>query len=208
MNATNARTAADTRDGRSLRKCFARFHTGVTVVTYRCPDGVRGATVNSFTSVSLDPPLLLVALGRTTQAYAASDGLPFAINVLRADQMDVALQFAGRPREGLRVDWDIPADDRHAPGLAGAVAVFQCRPWQRYDGGDHVLQLGEVIGAEMRAGEPLVFGDGRFMSTGLPMLDGPLVYSLDGPPAPGWVGAAARAHARAEATEADDPFNP
>lgn len=206
MNAANPRTTAEVNatQPRSLRGCFARFHTGVTVVTYRGPEGVRGATVNSFTSVSMEPPLLLVSLARTTQACTAMDGLPFAINVLGADQMDVALQFAGRPRPGLRIAWDIPADDRRAPSLAEAVAVFRCRPWRRYDGGDHVLQLGEVVGAEMRSGEPLVFGDGRFMTTGLPMLDGPLVYSLDGPPAPGWVGAAMRFHARAEAIEPPD----
>lgn len=182
------------------------FTTGVTVVTYSSADQVRGATVNSFTSVSLDPPLLLVSLSRSTQACTAMNGLPFAINVLRSDQMDVALQFAGRPRAGVRIAWDPPGDDADPPSLADAVAVFRCRPWRRYDGGDHVLQLGEVREAEMRAGDPLVFGDGRFMTTGLPMLDGPLVYSLDGPPAPGWVGAALRFHARAEAI--DPPGHP
>jgi flavin reductase (DIM6/NTAB) family NADH-FMN oxidoreductase RutF len=208
MNSTIVETAPAALDPRALRRCFGRFTTGVTVVTYRVGDEVRGATVNSFTSVSLDPPLVLVSLSRTTQAATAMDGLPFAINVLRADQMDVALQFAGRPRPGLRIAWDTPvawdppvddpADDLAAPSLAGAVAVFQCRPWQRHDGGDHVLQLGEVRGADLRSGEPLVFSDGRFMTSGLPMLDGPLVLSLDGPPAPRWVGAAHRFHARAE----------
>lgn len=198
MNATTVEDAPAALDPRALRRCFGRFTTGVTVVTYRVGDEVRGATVNSFTSVSLDPPLVLVSLSRTTQACTAMDGLPFAINVLRADQMDVALRFAGRSRAGLRIAWDTPVDEADAPSLADAVAVFQCRPWQRYDGGDHVLQLGEVRSADLRAGEPLVFSDGRFMTTGLPMLDGPLVLSLDGPPAPGWVGAAHRFHARAE----------
>jgi flavin reductase len=198
MNATTIEAAPAALDPRALRRCFGRFSTGVTVVTYRVGDEVRGATVNSFTSVSLDPPLVLVSLSRTTHACTAMDGLPFAINVLRADQMDIALQFAGRPRAGLRIGWDALSDENDAPSLTDAVAVFQCRPWQRYDGGDHVLQLGEVHSADLRAGEPLVFSDGRFMTTGLPMLDGPLVLSLDGPPAPGWVGAAHRFHARAE----------
>ena len=93
-----------------------------------------GATVNSFTSVSIEPPLLLVSLARTTQAYAAMEGRPFAINVLRPDQFDVALQFAGRPRPrpaghaGRR-----GGDEDQPPTLADAVAVFRCRPWRRYE---------------------------------------------------------------------------
>jgi flavin reductase (DIM6/NTAB) family NADH-FMN oxidoreductase RutF len=186
-------------DFRHFRRCLGRFTTGVPVVTYRTEDGVRGATVNSFTSVSLDPPLVLVSLARKAQACTAMDGLPFAINVLRADQMDVALQFAGRPRPGTRIGWDTTTDEDDPPSLSGAVAVLKCRPWRRYDGGDHVLQLGEVFSADVRSGDPLVFSDGRFTTTGLPMLDGPLVRSLDGPPAPSWTGAAHRLHCHAEA---------
>lgn len=185
-------------DPRALRQCFGRFATGVTVVTYRAGDQVRGATVNSFTSVSIDPPLVLVSLSRTTHAYEAMEGHPFAINVLRADQMDIALQFAGRPRERLRIDWAPVAGEDDPPSLAGAVAVFKCTPWQRYDGGDHVLEVGEVSSFTRREGEPLIFSDGRFVSTGLPLLDGPMVFSLDGPPTPGWVGAAQRFHALPE----------
>jgi flavin reductase (DIM6/NTAB) family NADH-FMN oxidoreductase RutF len=185
-------------DPRALRRCFGRFQTGVTVVTYHVGDEIRGATVNSFTSVSMDPPLVLVSLARSTQACAALEDVPFAINVLRSDQLDVAFQFAGRARPRLSVNWDVAVSDEDPPTLADAVAVFRCRPWRRYDGGDHVLQIGEITGFEHRAGDPLAFGDGRFLSTGLPILDGPLVFSLDGPPSPGWVGAAQRFHAMPE----------
>jgi flavin reductase len=186
-------------DPRHFRRCLGRFSTGVTVVTYRTADGLRGATMNSFTSVSLDPPLVLLSLARTAQACAALEATPFAINVLRADQMDVALQFAGRAQPRLRIPWQPTGDAGHPPALASTVATLICRPWRRYDGGDHVLQLGEVLRADLRDGEPLVFADGRFMSTGLPLLDGPLVHSLDGPPAPGWTGFAHRLHHTAEA---------
>lgn len=186
-------------DPRALRQCCGRFATGVTVVSYRLGDQIRGATVNSFTSVSLDPPLVLVSLARSTQAAAVLEDVPFAINVLRSDQVDVAFQFAGRDRPGVRLTWKDPGlDEDTPPTLAGTVAVFRCRPWRRYDGGDHVLQLGEVTGYQQSAGEPLVFSDGRFLSTGLPILDGPLVFSLDAPPRPGWVGAAQRVHALGE----------
>lgn len=181
-------------DPRHFRRCLGRFSTGVTVVTYRTKDGERGATMNSFTSVSLDPPLVLISLARQAHACEALADVPFAINVLRADQMDLALQFAGRPRAAGRVSWAPAGDEDSPPTLTGTVATLTCRPWGRYDGGDHVLQLGEVIRAELREGEPLVFTDGRFMTTGLPMLDGPLILSLDGPPAPGWTGAAHRIH--------------
>jgi flavin reductase (DIM6/NTAB) family NADH-FMN oxidoreductase RutF len=169
------------------------------VVSYRLGDQIGGATVNSFTSVSLDPPLVLVSLARSTQAAAVLEDVPFAINVLRSDQVDVAFQFAGRGRPGVRLTWEGPGVDAGTPPtLAGTVAVFRCRPWRRYDGGDHVLQLGEVTGYQQSAGEPLVFSDGRFLSTGLPILDGPLVFSPDAPPRPGWVGAAQRVHALPE----------
>lgn len=175
-----------------LRKCFGRFPTGVTVVTYRSPDGVRGATMNSFTSVSLDPPLVLVSVARSSRTCAAIETEPFAVNILGVSQMDVALHFAGRPHKELQINWDGDDDPVTVPTLADAVAVFSCKPWQAYDGGDHVLIIGEVVSSVIREGEPLAFSDGRFTSLGLPMMDGPLVYALDGPPVAAWVGAAHR----------------
>ena len=136
----DARAPATAPDPRALRRCFGRFQTGVTVVSYHVGDEIRGATVNSFTSVSMDPPLVLVSLARSTQACAALEDVPFAINVLRSDQLDVAFQFAGRARPRLSVKWDTAASDDDPPTLADAVAVFRCRPWRRYDGGDHVLR--------------------------------------------------------------------
>jgi len=185
-------------NARNLRQCFGRFATGVTVVTYQTTDGVRGATLNSFTSVSLDPPLVLVSLSRTTRISAAIDRVPFAINVLRADQIDVAMHFAGRPQLGSAIAWDTASGD-DTPSLSDAIAVFRCKPWQRYDGGDHVLQVGEVINSLTREGAPLLFSDGRFTAIGLPMLDGPMILSTDKPPQPGWIGAARRLQQYAEA---------
>src|SRR4051794_13500579 len=151
-------------DPRHFRRCLGRFSTGVTVVTYRTAEGERGATMNSFTSVSLDPPLVLLSLARAAQACAAMEGAPFAINVLRADQMDIALQFAGRPNPRLRVPWDTTGAVAEPPALAGTVATLICRPWRRYDGGGHLLQLREGLRGELRGGEPPVFADGRVLS--------------------------------------------
>lgn len=158
-----------------LRRCLSRFVTGVAVVSYVADGEPRGVTVNSFTSVSLDPPLILVSLARTAKAAGHLAEGPFTINVLKASQLDIALQFAGRPRAGLRVAWKASAGDL-APVLAGALATFRCRPWQAYDGGDHVLQLGQVAEADVSGEEePLLFDRGRFAMVGLSLFDNPRV---------------------------------
>jgi flavin reductase (DIM6/NTAB) family NADH-FMN oxidoreductase RutF len=95
---------------RHLRSCLSRFVTGVAVVSYLADGEPRGVTVNSFTSVSMDPPLILVSLARTAKAACHLSEVPFTINVLKASQFDIAMQFAGRPRDGLRVAWKAPAD--------------------------------------------------------------------------------------------------
>ena len=172
MNAPNL-------EPRHLRSCLSRFVTGVAVVSYRADGDLRGLTVNSFTSVSLDPPLILVSLARSAKAVEHLDRVPFTINVLKASQFDIALQFAGRPRDGLRVEWQ-PEDDDLAPTLKGALASFRCRPWQAYDGGDHVLQLGRVVHADVTTGEePLLFDRGRFAMVGLSLFDNPRVIDAD-----------------------------
>ena len=145
-----------------LRTCLSHFVTGVTVVSYHARGKVRGITVNSFTSVSLEPPLILVSLARSTSAVDHLSRAPFTINVLQNSQVDLALHFAGRPTDSAEVEWRSRGDDL-APTLEGALATFRCRPWQSYDAGDHGLQLGQVIEAAIHGnGEPLLFARGRF----------------------------------------------
>ncbi|WP_252393539.1 flavin reductase family protein [Hydrogenibacillus sp. N12] len=152
-------------DQRELRNCLGRFATGVTVVTYRGEDGGRyGITMNSFTSVSLNPPLILVAIDRRTKAYGKLPGRPFAVNILSSDQEDLAYHFAGKPREGLDIPW---VEGALAPRLGGVLATIVCTPWQTYDGGDHVLYLGEVQEFQYRDGDPLVFYRGKMTSLSL-----------------------------------------
>jgi flavin reductase len=149
-----------------LRACLSRFVTGVVVVTYRGEGEMRGLTVNSFTSVSLEPPLVLVSVARSARAAGHLGRVPFSVNVLGASQLDVALHFAGRPRDPVVVAWQSTGDDL-APTLAGALATFRCRPWQSYDGGDHRLHLGHVMEADAQDdGEPLLFDRGRFSDVG------------------------------------------
>ena len=146
---------------RTLRNVFGQFATGVTIVTYRDAGGTpRGATMNSFTSVSMDPPLVLVSVARNAKACDGLDGNEFTINILAANQADLALHFAGRPDPRLAVTWHGHTDG--PPRLRGTTAWLQCRPWQTYDGGDHVLVVGEVVRHETRAAEPLTFHRGEF----------------------------------------------
>jgi len=170
-----------------LRRCLGRFASGVTVVTYYDEGAPRGATMNAFTSVSLDPPLVLISVARTAKAVAKLSGQPFTVNVLASDQLGVALQFAGKPGGRLDLRWSVGGI---APHLCNALAWIECTPWRSYDGGDHVLYLGEVQRLEYRRGDPLVFFSGSFMSPGIELFHGPRSILLDGRPIPGWLAAA------------------
>ncbi|MFF0612289.1 flavin reductase [Nocardia tengchongensis] len=160
-----AAVLADTRgvDPRALRNAFGQYATGVTVVTSRAPDGRKlGVTANSFTSVSLDPPL--VAWCPAKKAPSLPDlvaATHFAVNVLAADQHELSRQFA------------TPAPDKfagvaHHDGIAGvplldnSIARFQCRTVQRVEAGDHVIFIGEVEHFDTSAGQPLVFHSGGY----------------------------------------------
>jgi flavin reductase (DIM6/NTAB) family NADH-FMN oxidoreductase RutF len=146
-------------DPRELRTAFGRFATGVTVVTCRDETGEpHGATVNAFTAVSLEPALAQVTLARTSKACRFLDGRSFGINILAADQGHVAWHFAGRPAD------EIPAwvDGPTSPLVEGAAATISCRPWRTYDGGDHLIVIGEVHSVEVTDADPLLFHGGAF----------------------------------------------
>jgi flavin reductase (DIM6/NTAB) family NADH-FMN oxidoreductase RutF len=149
-----------TVDVNELRQCLARFPTGVAVVSCWRPDGERhGLTVNSFTSVSLEPPLIMVSVARRARGVGYLEGRSFTVNVLRAHQVPLAIHFAGRPDATLEVPWD---DSPAAPRLKGALAYVECAPWQTHEGGDHLLYLGEVCDFDYLGGDALSFFCGRF----------------------------------------------
>lgn len=184
MEAAGAETTRKL-DTRRLRSCVGHFATGVTIVTYEFSGERRGATLNSFTSVSLDPPLILISIARTARACEGLAGRPFTVNVLAENQLDLALHFAGKTRAGLKVPWVAGSD---APRLRGGVAWMECRPWAAYDGGDHVLFLGEVVHYDSRRGKPLLFYSGDFRMLGLALYELPRVVPLDGRPIAEWLG--------------------
>ncbi|MFS8104566.1 flavin reductase family protein [Lentzea alba] len=143
---------------RELRDCLGHFATGVTVVTSEIDGQKHGATVNSFTAVSLDPPLVLVSLDRTSKAGRHLGDRPFVVNVLKEGQSDLAMHFAGRPT-ARPIRWD-------GTKLAEALAHIVCEPWRSYDGGDHVLFLGRVKEIGTSQGDPLLFYRGAFTKRG------------------------------------------
>jgi flavin reductase (DIM6/NTAB) family NADH-FMN oxidoreductase RutF len=140
------------------------FATGVTIVTARAADGTFvGLTANSFNSVSLSPPLVLWSLARSAGSMAAfSAGSHYAINILSADQQDLARQFAARSGDKFSgVDFTLGACG--APLLQGAAASFECFNRSRYEEGDHVIFVGEVESCTHRTGaSPLLFHGGKF----------------------------------------------
>ena len=152
----------------AFRTAMGSFPTGVTVVTVACEDGsVHGMTVNSFSSVSLDPMLILVCLNETSRGVSLIERAgAFAVNVLSAGQQDISRWFANRDRPADSTMFDgVPFE----PGLTGcpvlvdAAASFDCRLRQSHRAGDHLIVLGEVVALVHRPQvQPLIFHAGKY----------------------------------------------
>jgi flavin reductase (DIM6/NTAB) family NADH-FMN oxidoreductase RutF len=149
--------------GRDYRRALGSFATGITVVTCALGDGRRaGLTVNSFTSVSLEPPLVSWCLDVTAMSFALFDTAPhFAVNVLAVEQAPLVQHFASRLEDKFK-EIDVVAGRGGAPLLEGCVARFECRRVGRFEAGDHVIYLGEVERYARFGGEPLVLVEGRY----------------------------------------------
>ena len=155
-------------DPQDLRRALGQYATGVTVVTTEDAAGNRwGMTANSFTSVSLNPPIVLWAAAKSSPSMPAFDRAErFAVNVLASDQHHLSRQFStsGTDKfDGVRL---VPRDEvapyTHPPVLEGAVGHFVCRTTQRVDAGDHVVFFGEIDSYTAPGGEPLVFHSGFY----------------------------------------------
>jgi flavin reductase (DIM6/NTAB) family NADH-FMN oxidoreductase RutF len=162
----------DPADLINLRGALGRFATGVTVITARNFDGEPvGFTANSFNSVSLDPPLILWSLARSSPrlgAYRAAQH--YAVNILSADQSELARRFAGKVEDRFDgVGWSEGLGG--APVLDGALAAFECAHEAVYPAGDHELFIGRVSRCAIAEGAPLTFFAGRFGSVMGPVAD-------------------------------------
>lgn len=171
--AEQTRVEASRFDPRDLRRALGQYATGVTVVTTEDAEGRRFAmTANSFTSVSLNPPIVLWAAAKSSPSLPAFERAShFAVNVLAADQHHLSRQFStsgGDKFEGVELlpselVADPSADDvLHPPVLAGTVAHFVCRTGQIVDAGDHLVIFGEIESYDAGGGEPLVFHSGSY----------------------------------------------
>jgi flavin reductase (DIM6/NTAB) family NADH-FMN oxidoreductase RutF len=151
-------------DSRTLRDALGCFATGVTVVTCLTEAGTpAGLTVNSFTSVSLDPPLLLVCLAKRAASADPLTAAPFfAINVLQTGQQPASIRFATRDEDRFgTTQWS--CGEAGAPILEDSLCVFECERYAVYDGGDHHILVGQVVKASFDADlDPLLYFRGRY----------------------------------------------
>lgn len=149
-------------DEKKFRQALGRFTTGIAVATTcRTDDSPVGLTINSFSSVSLNPPLVLWSLGKNSPSRTDfEEAGHFAINVLGADQIALSNCFARPGDKFAEVDWT-PGVTK-APLISGCIATFECKIAFCYDGGDHVIFVGEVENFDCAEGEPLLYADGRY----------------------------------------------
>ncbi len=164
QNNKQAQAVANADNG-AMRQALGKFPTGVTVVTTTAPGGEPvGFTANSFTSVSLKPPLVLICLAKIAslcEVFAAADS--YAINILAADQEDLSNRFASRGGDRFNlVDWH--AEITGSPILEGTAAWLDCTLKEVIDGGDHLLLLGEVQSSAFTDAMPLGYYAGSYFS--------------------------------------------
>lgn len=150
-------------NSRALRDAFSLFATGVTIVTGTKPDGEPvGVTANSFSSVSLSPPLVLWCLqNESTSCDAFAVGRPFSVHVLRSDQEREAMHFARRAAVKF-ASTEASARAAQPPRIEGALCRIGCVVDAQHAGGDHTIIVGRVTRCESHAGDPLVFQNGVF----------------------------------------------
>lgn len=154
---------AEALDPLALRNTLGNFATGVTVITATNEVGEPiGITANSFSSLSLDPPLILWSLGvKSPSLDAFTEGRCFSVNILSAEQEALAMQFA-RPAEDKFAGVDVRSSAEGVPLLAESLARLECRTEFTRVAGDHLLIVGRVLRFASEEGKPLLFYQGSF----------------------------------------------
>lgn len=163
--------AAQPFDSKALRKCLGQFATGVTVVTAQTPDGVcLGLTVNSFSTLSLEPPLVLwsLRLSSSLLPHFQNEGR-FAINVLAASQASVSQRFASSTAIQKFEQTPHAINEEGFVLLQDASAYFECQTISAQDFGDHRLLIARVLRFSQSGQEPLIFFDGRYRALATPV---------------------------------------
>jgi 3-hydroxy-9,10-secoandrosta-1,3,5(10)-triene-9,17-dione monooxygenase reductase component len=152
--------------GQDLRTVMGHFATGVCVISTRRGDGTPvGTTVNAVTSVSLDPPLLLVCLARDSETLAAVMGSSrFAVSILTEEQREHSVRFAAKGGQARPEEVEFSEHDAEVPCLADALATIACRVHAVHEGGDHMIVLGEALSMSSAEHDlaPLLFFRGTY----------------------------------------------
>lgn len=156
-----------TVDPLTFRSALSRFASGVTVLTTRTDDGHDlGMTATAFSSVSLDPPLILVCVDRdASMASPLQHASHLAVHVLSSAQEDLSRRFAGKDQERF-AGLDVTRGIGDVPMLEGTLMRLQCRIAERHPGGDHVIIVAEVLEADVADGDPLLYFRGRYARLG------------------------------------------
>lgn len=151
----------DADAARALRDAFGKFATGVAVVTCASDKGPVAITVNSFSSISLEPALIMWAAGKSSKRYPAfAKAEHYAVHILSAAQKELCDTFS---KNGFALaDMDHATNEHGVPMIDGCLARFECRAYAQHEAGDHVMLLGEVLRAGLRAGDALAFFGGKF----------------------------------------------
>ena len=157
----DARDATADDPVRALKRTFGSYPTGVTIVTTMHEGQPIGFTANSFTSVSIDPPLLLVCHGSRASSHAAFRAAPgFAVNVLAAEQEALAMRFASRVEDRFaEVEW---REGQGGPLIAGTTAWLDCAGEAMHEAGDHTIMIGRVLAHGATERPSLLYAGGRF----------------------------------------------
>lgn len=151
-----------TFDSAAQRRIMGRFATGVTVITTRVGDELAGMTANAVASLSLDPPLVLVAVDKRSQTHEVlHKSRAFAMNILDESQEELSTRFA-MPGPKNFSDIELRAGETGSPIFADALAWTDCRVVDILPGGDHDIFIGEIVAGDAREGRPLLYYCGKY----------------------------------------------
>lgn len=145
-----------------FRNACGKFATGVTIITQKTGEKVHGMTANGFMSVSLDPELVVISVGKNQKMHTLlMEGKEFGVSILSEKQQDLSNHFAGRPDENLKIDFDYIGESAK---IADAIAYFIADITSKYDEGDHTLFVGKVkdFGITKEGENPLLFYSGNY----------------------------------------------
>ncbi|RLA08220.1 MAG: flavin reductase [Gammaproteobacteria bacterium] len=151
-------------DSKQLRTIFGQFATGVTVIGSHNGQGDKfGLTVNSFSSVSLDPPLIMFCIIRDSGSLEPIQQTEaFSVSILAADQENISNTMAKKGGSEKFDTVDTFTAETGAPVIKGNIGWLDCKLWKLHDGGDHLIVVGEVVAGETDEDDPLLFTSGRY----------------------------------------------